>query len=469
MNICYCFGPSWAKYIPIQLYSLFKHNKVKHLYLLSEKMPLEYLKECKKLCCEFGVDLFYTDMVPFEQTHIRTKKNIDNRFTKYTLYRLGIPDFVPDDRVLYLDSDTMVLGDLSEFYETDLGDKIIAGAIDTGITKEHIRIIGGQSGSTYLNAGVLLMDLKKLRQMEITKKWLTMMNKTHYPAHDQDIIFLTLTGKFKVVDPIYNCSLSTRHDMPDEEVKILHLAGDKSKNWIYSLPKAHLWTIAEEQYQEYKAVSILDESQKEQRINKIISYGWFGKGAKPEKIKKCIESWKKFCPDWDIIELNEDNCDVNKNQFVSEAYRLKKYAFVADYFRLEAMYNLGCVTLDADVELLKPIDEFLTHRMFSGQEINGAVLITATMGAEKGHPMVKRLMHYYDETVFDANYKTPNTVWISQIFSQFIEKKEGENLILFGDVYLYPQVYFCNYDHKRLKLIPDERSYAIHHFSGSWK
>lgn len=465
MNICYCFGPSWAKYIPIELYSLFKHNEVKRLYLMSEKIPHESLKECKRLCCEFGVDMSYIDMVPFEQTHIRSKKNIDTRFTKYTLYRLGIPDFVPDDKVLYLDSDTLVLGDLSEFYNTDLGYNVIAGAIDTGITDGHIRSIGGKIGSKYLNAGVLLMDLKKLRQMGMTKQWLSMMNKTHYPAHDQDIIFLTLTDKFEIVDPIYNCSLSTRYDMPDEDVKILHLAGDKSKDWIYSLPKAHLWTKAEKEYAEY----VNKKPEVNQRINKIIAYGWFGKGPKPEKIQKCIESWKKFCPDWQIIELNEDNCDVNKNQFVSEAYRLKKYAFVADYFRLEAMYNLGCVTLDADVELLKPIDEFLTHRMFSGQEINGTVLITATMGAEKGHPVVKRLMQYYDETVFDAKYRTPNTVWISQIFSGLIEKKEGENLILFGDVHLYPQVYFCNYDHKRLKLIPDTRSYAIHHFSGSWK
>lgn len=465
MNICYCFGPSWAKYIPIELYSLFKHNDVKRVYLMSERIHPENLDECKKICSDFSVELTYIDMRPFEQVHIKTKKNIDTRFTKYTLYRLGIPDFIREDKVLYLDSDTLVLGDLSKFYNTDLGDNVVAGAIDTGITEAHIRSIGGKIGSKYLNAGVLLMDLNKLRQMHITKRWLSMMNKTHYPAHDQDIIFLTLTDKFEVVDPIYNCSLSTCYDMPDEDVKILHLAGDKSKDWIYSLPKAHLWTKTEKEYAEY----VNKKPEVKQQINKIIAYGWFGKGPKPDKIQQCIASWKKFCPDWEIIELNEDNCDVNKIPFVAEAYKLKKYAFVADYFRLEAMYNLGCVTLDADVELLKPLDEFLIHRMFSGQEIDDQVLITATMGAEKGHPVVKQLMKYYDDVVFTPNYKTPNTAWITKIFKKLIERRDGEKLILYNDVHLYPKYYFCNYDHKKLRLIPDIRSYAIHWFNGSWK
>lgn len=465
MNICYCYGPNWAKYVPIELYSLFKHNKVNHVYLMSEKATEEHLAICRELCEENGVELTYVDMLPFAQTHITTRKNVDTRFTKYTLFRLGIPDFVKEDRVLYLDSDTLVLGDISEFYNTDLGDAVIAGSIDTGITQKHIKSIGGDVNSHYLNAGVLLMDLKKLREMKIVKTWLSMIDKQHYPAHDQDIIFLTLAGKFKVVDPIYNCSLSTSYSMPDEDVKILHLAGDKSRSWTAGIPKSHLWLEVEKEYLK----STRKPEEYKQRINKIIAYGWFGKGPKPEKIQQCIASWKKFCPDWEIIELNEDNCDITENAFVKAAFEAKKYAFVADYFRMKAMYDWGCVTLDADVELIKPIDEFLHHRMFSGQEIDGRVLITATMGAEKGHPVVKKLMDYYRVAKFHPGYNTPNTTWITEIFKKIVSHKEGEKLILIDDVHLYPKYYFCNYDHKKLQMIPDVRSYAIHWFRGSWK
>jgi lipopolysaccharide biosynthesis glycosyltransferase len=462
MNICLCFGPNWLQYIPVQLDSLFRHNKVDKVYLMSEKLTEDNLTEVKELCARNAVTLKYIDMKPFEQAHIKSNKNVDDRFTKYTLYRLVVPDFVPEDRVLYLDADTLVVGDISEFYNTDLGNNLVAGCIDTGITLQHKRKIGGSPAADYLNAGVLLMNLAKLRQMEITKKWLMMMNKTHYPAHDQDIIFLTLTGRFKVVEPIYNCSLSTKYDMPNEEVRIVHYAGDKRRNWVYGLPKAELWVEAENKYRG------VVPSSGPQRINKIIAYGWFGGGKKPPKVEHCINSWKRVCPDWEILELNETNCDVNKIQFVADAYRDKKYAFVADYFRMEAMYERGCVTLDADVELLKPLDDFLHHRMFSGQEVNDEVLITATMGAEKGHPVVKQLMDFYLTEKYVKGYRTPNTRWITEIFKGLIERKENQSLILKDGVHLYPSYYFCSYDHKRFEVIPDIRSYSIHWFNNSW-
>ena len=468
MNVCLCFGPNWAKYVAVELHSMFKHNKVSKVYLMSEKVPHEDKMSILAICEENGVEMIYIDMEAWEKTHLRSKKNIDNRFTKYTLYRLAIPDMVPEDKVLYLDADTLVVGNVEDFYNTPLdSSKVIAGCIDTGIGAAHKRKIGSPANSTYLNAGVLLMNLDEIRKLGVNRQWLRMMADKHYPAHDQDIIHLTLNGKFEVVSPIYNASVSTACDIPDEEVRIVHYAGDKSTNWVYSIPKANLFLKAETDYKNYLSSTVKETPQ---RINKVLAYCWFGKGPKPPKIQQCVDSWKKFCPDWKIIELNEDNCNVDIVPFVAGAFKAKKYAFVADYFRLQAMYELGCVTVDADVELIKGIDCFLHHRMFSGQEIDGQVLITALMGSEKKHPVVKKMIEYYDTAVWHDRYDVPNTRWITELFKPLIKSKLSDgSLVLEDEVHLYPKYYFCNYDHKKRKLIPDVRSYSIHWFNASWK
>jgi lipopolysaccharide biosynthesis glycosyltransferase len=84
MNICLCFGPNWLQYIPVQLDSLFRHNKVDKVYLMSEKLTEDNLTEVKDLCARNAVTLKYIDMKPFEQAHIKSNKNVDDRFTKYT-------------------------------------------------------------------------------------------------------------------------------------------------------------------------------------------------------------------------------------------------------------------------------------------------------------------------------------------------------------------------------------------------
>ena len=105
-------------------------------------------------------------------------------------------------------------------------------------------------------------------------------------------------------------------------------------------------------------------------IPKIIHYCWFGKNPIPEDAKKCIESWKAYCPDYQIMQWDEDNFDLNCNDYVREAYECKKWAFITDYVRLFAIYNYGGVFMDTDVELLKNIDGFLSASAFTGVEDN---------------------------------------------------------------------------------------------------
>ena len=101
-------------------------------------------------------------------------------------------------------------------------------------------------------------------------------------------------------------------------------------------------------------------------IPKIIHYCWFGRGEMPKLIKKCIKSWKKFCPDYKIMLWNEDSFDINSTIWTKQAYEAKKYAFVADYVRLYALYNHGGIYLDTDQQLIKKIDCFTEHKAFMG-------------------------------------------------------------------------------------------------------
>lgn len=129
-------------------------------------------------------------------------------------------------------------------------------------------------------------------------------------------------------------------------------------------------------------------------IPKIIHYCWFGNNAYPENIKNCMLSWGKILKDYQIRRWDESNFDVHYNKYTKQAYNAKKYAFVSDYARLWALYNYGGVYMDCDVMVLKPLDGFLRHGFFSSCENRREpqYIVTATMGARKGHPFVKALL-----------------------------------------------------------------------------
>ncbi|MEH7419501.1 capsular polysaccharide synthesis protein, partial [Neobacillus drentensis] len=103
-------------------------------------------------------------------------------------------------------------------------------------------------------------------------------------------------------------------------------------------------------------------------IPKTIHYCWFGEKEKPELVKKCLNSWKETLPDYQIIEWNEKNFDINANKYVKEAYQSGKFAFVSDYVRVFVLYRFGGIYLDTDVEVFKPFDIFLHHSSFWGFE-----------------------------------------------------------------------------------------------------
>ena len=206
-------------------------------------------------------------------------------------------------------------------------------------------------------------------------------------------------------------------------------------------------------------------------IQKIIHYCWFGGKEKPELAKKCIESWKKYCPDYELKEWNEETFNIESAPiYVQEAYQEKKWAFITDYVRLWAMYNLGGIYMDTDVEVLKPLDEFLDNNGFTGFE-DDKYMVTGIMAAEKELPLMRQLLSYYDGRKFireDGTLDmTTNTVSITKTLKEMGFEPNGKMQIREGFA-IYPRDYFCPLDDATGKLFKSNNTATIHWFNKSW-
>ena len=206
-------------------------------------------------------------------------------------------------------------------------------------------------------------------------------------------------------------------------------------------------------------------------IPKKIHYCWFGRNPKPKLAEKCIKSWQKFCPGFEIIEWNEDNFDVaSAPEYVRQAYAHKKWAFVTDYVRLRAMTDQGGIYMDTDVELVKPLTPFLKHEAFGGFEKEDQVC-TAVMGCRAGFPLYLEFMAHYDEMSFlneDGSLNvTTNVATISGILLQRGLVPNGQAQTVDG-LTIYPSEVFSPVSFESGQLHRTRKTVGIHWFSGSW-
>lgn len=208
-------------------------------------------------------------------------------------------------------------------------------------------------------------------------------------------------------------------------------------------------------------------------IPKIIHYCWFGGNKMPRLALKCIESWKKHLPEYELKLWNESNFDINCNTYVKQAYIHKKYAFVSDYVRLYALYNYGGIYMDTDVEVLKPLDGFLHHKAFSGFE-NEVNISTGIMGAKKKNAWIKTLFDNYNNRHFiDKNGRMDITTNVS--IATKLSKQCGliqnnmRQVLKTGEVNIYPDYYFCPYNAITGVNHINSKSHVIHHYLGSWQ
>lgn len=205
-------------------------------------------------------------------------------------------------------------------------------------------------------------------------------------------------------------------------------------------------------------------------IPKIIHYCWFGRGEMPKLIKKCIKSWKKFCPDYEIMLWNEDSFDINSTIWTKQAYESKKYAFVSDYVRLKALHEYGGIYLDTDVELIQPLDELLQLDAFSGFE-NGTTVQTGVIGSIKEHEVIKRWLSHYDNKSYIVNGEPIMEPNVSFITEDLISRGliMDDSLQVIDGMTIYPQTWFCPLSVISIEKKITENTHAIHHFTSTWR
>lgn len=207
-------------------------------------------------------------------------------------------------------------------------------------------------------------------------------------------------------------------------------------------------------------------------IPKILHYCWFGGKPKPPLAEKCIRSWKKFCPDFEIQEWNESNFDLEQvPAYVRQAYEAGRWAFVSDYVRLRALTEVGGVYLDTDVEIVRSLDPFLKHEAFAGFEHLERVQ-TGVLACRKGFPLFQEFLAYYDTAVFRRPDGSMDTTTNVEILTGICRKKG----LVFNDTFqvvdglaVYPREVFCPVDYDTMKLKKTRKTVTIHWFSGSWQ
>ena len=205
-------------------------------------------------------------------------------------------------------------------------------------------------------------------------------------------------------------------------------------------------------------------------IPKKIHYCWFGNGTMPKHFRDNIESWKKYCPDYEINEWNESNYDVSKNTYMRQAYEKKAWGFVPDYARLDIVNTYGGIYFDTDVRVLRPFDPLLQYEMFCGFEHNGSVNFGQGFGSVKQHPVLVEMLQEYEKMSFirkDGSLNlTPSPVYQTASLEKHGLKKNGQTQQKKDFIVLSPE-YFSPVNEFGYGN-PSASTFSIHQYAATW-
>ena len=205
---------------------------------------------------------------------------------------------------------------------------------------------------------------------------------------------------------------------------------------------------------------------------KKIHYCWFGGNKLPKDVKKCINTWKKMLPDYEIIEWNETNFDINSCEFVKKAYENKKWAFVSDYVRIYALYEQGGIYFDTDMKVIKDVSKIVDKEMFLGYEDTGYVG-TAVIGVkEKHNKYIKEILDFYnkiDHFNVELIYNYANPVIITRMINQYDSYENEDGIRIFdNNIYVYPRDYFFPLSYNYSERVFTQNTCMVHLFNATW-
>ena len=209
-------------------------------------------------------------------------------------------------------------------------------------------------------------------------------------------------------------------------------------------------------------------------IPKIIHYCWFSGEKKPRLIRRCIRSWKKILPEYEIRCWDANSFDFDSVPYVKEAFRLKKWAFVSDYVRFYALYKYGGIYLDTDVEVRKRLDSFLDTDFFCGTEVfrNGTYVginpDAAQLGSCAGNPILKDCMNYYENHEFiipeeGIAHIVTSPILLGKVLTKYGYLYKDEYQVLENNITIYPNSVLSH-----VYTPSKDKSYTVHYFENSW-
>lgn len=212
-------------------------------------------------------------------------------------------------------------------------------------------------------------------------------------------------------------------------------------------------------------------------IPKKIHYIWLGGKPLPPLAKKCLASWHKYMPDYEVVRWDESNLDFYSCDYASEAYKAKKWAFASDYARFKILYEQGGIYLDTDVEVIRSLEPILEQGPYMGFEVDcgeatkGTVASGLGLAANPGLGLYREILDSYERAHFikdDGSYDL--TTVVERVTDILREKglRDVPGIQEVAGVRIYPSEYFCPKDPINSRLILTENSYSIHHYDGSW-
>lgn len=223
---------------------------------------------------------------------------------------------------------------------------------------------------------------------------------------------------------------------------------------------------------EYTEETIIPSmAQNEVLIPKKIHYCWFGKKELPDSYKKNIDSWHKFCPDYEIIRWDESNYNLNNSDYSTQAYLANKWAFVSDYARVDILNRYGGIYLDTDVEVIRPLDELLRWELFCGFENMNWIAWGLAIGAVKGHPILKELLNVYNKIQFQNEDGSYNEITCPTYQTNIMQKFGfimNNRFQQINGVAVYPKECFAPFGFYKGMGRKTVNTYSIHWYSASW-